>query len=119
MRIWGKFYPSGSTGISEDLQELLTLSRLCIYPNPFKELTEIRWQIGEEVDYRGKSIINIKILDITGRLVNQWNYPATRSSGYIVWDGTYSTGRSVSEGVYFCRFSTGNYSAMKKLILMR
>jgi len=35
------------------------------------------------------------------------------------WDGRDDAGRSVASGVYLCRMEAGNFSAVRKLVLVR
>ncbi|MEW6686447.1 MAG: hypothetical protein AB1393_09640 [Candidatus Edwardsbacteria bacterium] len=37
----------------------------------------------------------------------------------VVWDGKDESGKQVSAGVYFYRLSAGNFTATKKMILVR
>jgi ligand-binding sensor domain-containing protein len=69
-----------------------------VYPNPVRP------------DYQGPIAIqdlsrdaNVKITDITGRLV----FETTANGGQAIWDGTDYTGRRVATGVYLV-FSTDN-----------
>jgi hypothetical protein len=79
-----------------------------VYPNPFRSMTNIRYWIADDSD------INIKIYDITGKLVKDFKRTAT-----IVWDGTDNLGKKLPSGVYFLEFSAGDYTETKKLILLR
>jgi hypothetical protein len=42
-----------------------------------------------------------------------------RGAYSISWSGTDDRGRALARGVYFCRFSTGDYRATEKLVLQR
>ncbi len=60
------------------------------------------------------------IYDIIGREVAKVadaDYPA----GYteLVWNGINKNGNSVSSGVYFYRVSTGNWSKVKKMMMLK
>jgi hypothetical protein len=37
----------------------------------------------------------------------------------VTWNGRDHLGRSLANGVYFCRFSAGNYRATEKLVLQK
>jgi parallel beta-helix repeat protein len=96
------------------------------YPNPFTQKTEIRFQI-PDVRYQNPNIqhptsnISLNIYDLTGRLVKSFpiiqspNNPITT----VVWDGTDSSGKRLSTGIYFCKLEAGDFKTMKKLILLR
>lgn len=37
----------------------------------------------------------------------------------VVWDGRDDAGRDVASGVYLCRMVVGDFSAVRKLVLVR
>jgi cyclomaltodextrinase / maltogenic alpha-amylase / neopullulanase len=79
------------------------------YPNPFNPTTKIKYQIPSEEK------VSIKVYDILGRevktLINE-----VRSAGIheIEFDAS-----SLASGVYFYQIITGNYSDIKKIVLMK
>jgi flagellar hook assembly protein FlgD len=77
-------------------------------------MTVIRFSIGQ-----GAESIALKIYDVSGRLVRQWDYSTIRQSDHIVWDGTDQNDRKVPAGVYFVRFEAGDYKKTEKAILLR
>jgi hypothetical protein len=86
------------------------------YPNPFNPKTTIRYSIKE----RGPVVLRIYTVagQLVRTLVNDTQDP--RASGYSVqWDGRNKAGAPVSSGVYFCRFTAGNFSETKKMVLLR
>ncbi len=62
------------TGIEEVTAPEKQRTGLFVNPNPFRNYTDIRWQIPGEVDSRQKSVVSMKIYDVTGRVVKQWDY---------------------------------------------
>jgi hypothetical protein len=86
------------------------------YPNPSRQFTDIRYQI---TDSREKC--EMKIYDITGRLIadlsEQISVIGHQSS--VKWNGTDQANRRVASGVYFVRLVAGDYSATKKVLLIR
>ena len=62
----------------------------------------------------------LSVNDLTGRqvrvLVNSQQKPGRYS---VTWDGRDHLGRSLANGVYFCRFAAGDYHATEKLVLQR
>ena len=110
-----------TTGIAEDDKGLAGLPMKTmlntLYPNPFRRMTAIRYQIG--VDSRQKSVASLKIYDVSGRMIRQWDYSTMGQSDHIVWDGTDQNNRKVSAGVYFVRFEAGDYNKTEKAILLR
>jgi hypothetical protein len=84
------------------------------WPNPFNPVTTIRF----ELDLTGPA--SLRIFDASGRLIR------TLASGIyenglheMVWNGTGEDGRSVSSGVYFCRFESAAFRQTQKLVLLR
>ena len=79
------------------------------YPNPFNPVTKITFNIPVSGN------ISIRVYDITGKviktLVNEFRNA-----------GTYYTefnGADVSSGVYYYKMETGNFSEIKKMILLK
>ena len=123
----------GQTGIDEaETENLHKLVEINVYPNPFRQMTEIRYQVPDiqMQDVRnnlstslgtGMQDISLKIYDVSGRIVKVFNL----TSGFLLpastvsWDGTDNDGKKVPSGVYFCKLTTGDYSTMKKLLLVR
>ena len=79
------------------------------YPNPFNPTTVISYQIP------AASHVTLKVYDVLGRemavLVN-----GPKSPGYYQ---AILNGRNLRSGVYFYRLQVGNYTAMKKLLLLK
>ena len=79
------------------------------YPNPFNPATVIEYQIP------GEDFVSLKVYDILGKEV------ATLING-VKRAGSYRfefNAASLPSGVYFYRISTGNYTAVKKMLLLR
>ncbi|MGA9406469.1 MAG: phospholipase D-like domain-containing protein [Bacteroidota bacterium] len=79
------------------------------YPNPFNPSTRIQFSI---VDVRS---VSVKVYDILGRevatLVNEKMNPGVYT---ISWNAA-----RFSSGIYFVRLQTGNFSAVRKVVLMK
>ncbi len=88
--------------------------QLTVYPNPFHNRLDIRYQIGDK-----SQNISLKIYDVTGRLVRQWDYETIRQSDKITWDGTDDRGNLLSPGVYFCRLETDGTVVTTKTIELK
>jgi len=37
----------------------------------------------------------------------------------VLWDGTDNQGKAIGSGVYFYRLSAGDFSAVRKMVLMK
>ena len=81
-------------GITEEPGTKNQCLRLEIYPNPFSKKTAISYQTADNTG------INMKIYDVSGRLVKQFANLHS-SINQIIWSGDDDTGRSVSQGIYF------------------
>ncbi|MCK4353304.1 T9SS type A sorting domain-containing protein [candidate division WOR-3 bacterium] len=82
------------------------------YPNPFTSVTSIQYAVSSSKD---KSHISLKIYDVTGRLVNTLVDGEKEPGCYtITWDA-----KEFLSGIYFVKFSAGDYTSTKKLILMK
>ena len=84
------------------------------YPNPFNISTTIEFQVSQEAE------VEIKIFDILGREVNTL-LNEKKPVGYYteIWNGKDKEGQYVSSGVYFCRFKAGDFSDIKKIIVLK
>ena len=104
-------------GVEEqtDMKGTPTQTRLALlYPNPFKQMTAIRYQIAESED------VVLKVYDAVGRLVRTVVKGKCEPGYYTqVWDACDDLGRRVPAGVYFVRFQTDDYQKTKKAILLR
>ena len=115
-----------TTGIEEestvDIQP--QISNLSISPNPFRRTAVIRYSIGDiqMQDARcRRQDFTLKIYDVSGKIIRSFNLASSflPFASTISWDGTDQFGRSVSAGVYFVHFRTGDYKKTEKAILLR
>ncbi len=79
------------------------------YPNPFNPTTVIsgQWSV--------TSVVRLTVYDILGRevaVLADGQYPAGKYT--FTFNGT-----TLSSGVYFCRLTAGNYSAVRKMSLVK
>ncbi len=88
------------------------------HPNPFNPSTTIAFTIPGESSTRSNALLSI--YDVRGILVKTLvNGPVAGGRHEMSWDGRNNRGGRVSSGVYFARFATGGYSAVRKMILLR
>ncbi|MFC1555646.1 FlgD immunoglobulin-like domain containing protein [candidate division KSB1 bacterium] len=84
------------------------------YPNPFNPETIIQYELPKVAD------VTLKIYNIFGQevktLINE-----TKPAGYhqAIWDGTNNSGVKISSGIYFYRIQAGEYTAARKMILLK
>ncbi len=85
-----------------------------ISPNPFRKSTNLNFQIPNP-----KSQATIKIYDVSGQLVRQFDQPTMRLSDQIIWNGTDQAGRRLSAGVYFVHFIVDEDKLIEKAVLLK
>ena len=89
------------------------------YPNPFNPETWLPYQLAEG------AAVQIAIYDATGQFVRRLDFgyqPAgyyTDRSDAAYWDGRNDLGGPVGSGVYFYHLSAGEYSATKKMVILK
>ena len=89
------------------------------WPNPFNPETWIPFKLKEESD------VAITIYDINGRIVRTLElghipaglYKTKSKAAY--WDGANDVGEHVASGVYFYRIQAGNFSASRKMAILK
>ena len=85
------------------------------YPNPFNPTTMISFSIPQTSQFVKLAIYNLKGQKVT-TLVGEVISAGRRS---VAWDGKDENGNRVSQGIYFYKMDTSNYSQTKKMILMK
>jgi hypothetical protein len=79
------------------------------YPNPFNPSTQIKYAIPQN------GFVSLKVFDLLGRevcsLVNEY-----KEAGYY---NTIFNGSNLSSGMYFYKLTCGNYTEVKKMILIK
>jgi Secretion system C-terminal sorting domain len=79
------------------------------YPNPFNPTTEIAYTISRS------SFVTIKVYDFLGREVTTLvNLEKPVGSYEVEFNGS-----NLASGIYFYRIQAGNYSTVKKMILLK
>lgn len=83
-------------------------------PNPFNPKTTIRFSVPSD----GRVIVTI--YNIKGQRVKQiLNEQVVAGRHAVMWNGTDSSGRTVSSGLYFARIEQGNKHRIHKMMLMK
>jgi hypothetical protein len=89
------------------------------YPNPFNPETWIPYQLATEAD------VDVVIYDSGGQQVCNLKLGSQLPGLYLTqekaayWDGRSDTGEWVSSGTYFYHLQAGDYSAAKKMIILK
>ena len=108
--------------VLEDILRILrpsTTALLANYPNPFNPETWIPYQLATS------SNVQITIYDARGALVRQFNLGHQPVGLYqsrsraVYWDGTNALGESVASGIYFYTLTTDDFSATRKMLILK
>ncbi len=95
------------------------ISTLQNYPNPFNPETWIPFQLAENAN------VTISIYDISGKLIRTLVLGDQHAGMYITkeravyWDGRNNLNEKVSNGVYFYKVSAGEFSAVKRMAIVK
>ena len=89
------------------------------YPNPFNPETWIPYRLAED------AFVTLTIYDGSGRVVRTLDVGHRIASAYesqskaIYWDGRNGLGEQVASGVYFYTLTAGDYSATRKMLIVK
>ena len=89
------------------------------YPNPFNPETWIPYRLAED------AFVTLIIYDTTGEVVRRIDVGYKPAATYetrteaIYWNGCNEFGEQVGSGVYFYHLSTGEYSATRKMLIIK
>ena len=88
------------------------------FPNPFNPLTTIRFDVPKLAE--GFTGVQLNIFDVTSRKVRILVDGQVQAGSYeIQWNGLNENGTQMPSGVYFYILQTNEFSASKKLMLLR
>jgi hypothetical protein len=89
------------------------------YPNPFNPETWIPYQLREPTE------VVIRIYNVKGGLVSRLNVGQREAGFYLgrtkaaYWDGLNSAGEKVASGIYFYQLKAGDFSAMRRMVILK
>jgi hypothetical protein len=84
------------------------------FPNPFNPETTIRFALAKKTD------VSLEIFNTLGQRVRTLASGVHATGVYDVrWDGSNDRGNRTASGVYFYRLRTDDYTAVRKLVLIR
>ena len=90
------------------------------YPNPFNPTTKIEYWVPEAIKAGTRASVNVIVYDVSGARVKTLVSGPKAAGHYVAqWDGRDDRGNSVSSGVYFYRMTTGSFSAVRKMVLLK
>lgn len=109
----------GTKGFAEEHSEGIPLVPLDYvleqnYPNPFNPETTIRYQLGK----RSRVVVEIYNM-LGGKIRTLVNENKNTGSHSVAWNGMNEAGRPVAGGVYFYRIKADEFTAAKKMVLIR
>ena len=89
------------------------------YPNPFNPETWIPYRLAED------AFVRLTIYDQSGQIVREFDV-GHQIAGYYTdrtkaayWDGKNEFGEQVASSVYFYHLSAGDYSATRKMLILK
>jgi len=98
--------PTGINNISNSANKFELYQN---YPNPFNPTTNIRYQIAKN------SFVTLKIYDLLGKEVETLFSGNQNSGTYeLNWNAV-----KYSSGMYFCKITAGEFTDVKKLVLIK
>ena len=89
------------------------------YPNPFNPETWIPYHLSEDAD------VKLTIYDVNGEMVRTIDVGHQTAAKYdtrakaIYWDGRNRFGEQVASGVYFYHLDAGDFSATRKMVILK
>ena len=92
---------------------------LANYPNPFNPETWIPYHLSNDAD------VTLTIYDTKGVLVRQLDLGHQQAGYYMnrtraaYWDGRNHLGEAVGSGVYFYQLRAGDYSTIRKMVILK
>jgi len=105
------------TGTGNDNELLPTRTMLFRnYPNPFKPMTTIAYQLKkEDIENASLAIYNVK-----GQEVKSFNIlPENNGFGSLIWNGRDDNNKPISSGIYFYRIEGVENNTIHKMIMMK
>jgi hypothetical protein len=83
------------------------------YPNPFNPTTTIELALPVASEY------TVAIYNVAGQMIRTYGGYANAGVVKLEWDGRDASGNQVASGVYFYKAAASNFSATKKMMLMK
>ena len=89
------------------------------YPNPFNPETWIPYQLAESAE------VTLTIYDMNGQVVRRLALGHQAAGMYrsrsraVYWDGRNQLGESVASGLYFYTLTAGEFSATRRMLILK
>jgi hypothetical protein len=105
----GKLTPTTTTGVNEITTTPATFALSQNYPNPFNPTTIISYQLPVS------GFVSLKVYDILGKEVSVLTNGYKPAGKYTV---TFNAA-SLASGIYIYKLNSGNYSSIKKMMVLK
>ena len=89
------------------------------YPNPFNPETWIPYRLAED------AFVTLLIYDLSGQIIRTLEVGHRIAAAYesrskaVYWDGRNEFGEPVASGIYFYTLTTGDYSATRRMVILK
>lgn len=101
----------------EDTDELAIITSAELhqnYPNPFNPVTSIEFKLPKRME------VKLVIYDVLGRQVRKLLDGDQNPGGHkVYWNGTNDDGQFVGSGIYFYRLQAEDFTATRKMMLLK
>jgi len=109
-----RLYFDSHSSEKDQLSSPNTTKLISNYPNPFNPSTTISFIIEKTTP------VTIDIYNVKGQRVRTFNTQLyTPGQHTVIWNGSDDSGHPMASGVYFYRMQTDDYSAIKKMLLLK
>lgn len=104
-----------ATAVDDDNSNLVSGYRLAQnYPNPFNPTTTINFTLAK------KSTVKLIVYNTLGaKIAEIINEDLTAGEHQAVWNGLNADGQKVASGLYYYKLSADDYSAVRKMLLVK
>ncbi|MGB8656515.1 MAG: S8 family serine peptidase [Candidatus Zixiibacteriota bacterium] len=96
--------------------------RFCLYqnyPNPFNPSTMIRFNV-QGSRFKVPIPTTLTVYNLLGQRVRTvLDEPKTAGDYEVIWDGRDDGGKEMASGIYFYQLRTGDFTATKKMVLLK
>ena len=110
-----RFMPDPIVSDTDIVSTMPAVARLnSNYPNPFNPTTTISFEMVQG------GAVTIDIYNVKGQKVRSLvDGVYSAGSHSVVWNGQSDNGQNVGSGVYFYQMTSGDYTAVKRMVLMK
>jgi len=105
-------FPNSSTSDNHQIEknDFLLINN---YPNPFKNSTNIYFEISKQRQKDSK----LEIFNIKGQCVKEFSLSQNQNS--VIWDAKDNHGKNLGSGIYFAKIQNGKTDYIHKMIFLK